>query len=115
MWKLIALAVAISIVLSAQGPRGPRGPRDWWDNPIIDQLNLNDSQRKQIQATIQDFRNRLVDARTAVDKAESDLDEIYNSEGTVDQRRANEAIDHLASSRGELTKVVAQMTLRMRG
>jgi len=116
MWKLLALAILIPAMLAAQGgARGFRGPRDWWDNPIMDGLNLNDAQRKQIQTTVREFRNRLVDARAAVNKAEGDLDDVFNNDGNVDQRRANEAIDHLAASRADLTRVVSQMTLRLRG
>jgi Spy/CpxP family protein refolding chaperone len=115
LWKLAALAIAIPAMLAAQGSRGLRAPRDWWDNPMADGLNLNDAQRKQIQTTVREFRDRLVDARAAVLKAEGDLDDVFNSDGNVDQRHANEAIDRLAASRADLTKVVSQMTLRMRG
>ena len=115
MWKLVALGVAVSTMLAAQGPRGLRGPRDWWDGPMAEGLNLTDAQRKQIQTTIRDYRNRLVDARAAVEKAEGEMDDVFNTEGNVDQRRANEAIDRLASARAELTKVVSQMSVRMRG
>jgi Spy/CpxP family protein refolding chaperone len=115
MWKLAVLALAIPAMLAAQGPRGPRVPRDWWDNPVADGLNLSDAQRKQIQTTIREYRNRLVDARAAVDKAEGAMDDVFNSDGAVDQKRANEAVDRLASARSDLTKVVSQMSLRMRG
>jgi len=39
---------------------------------------------------------------------------IALGESPVDQRKANEAIDHLATARGELTRTLSQMTLRLR-
>ena len=109
---LFAVAVLwLPLVLSAQ-----RGPGLWWDGPLnrrLDGLNLTDAQRKQIQATTRDFRNRLVDARAAVEKAEGELSDIFN-DGPVDERRGNDAIDRLARTRGELTKVISQMTLKLR-
>src|SRR5262245_35674807 len=109
---------AVPVMLAAQGRRGPLGPRDWWDSPMVDNLNLTDAQRKQIQSTLRDYRVRLVDARAAVDKAEGDLNDFFN-DGSVTspetQRRANEAIDRLAGARAELTRVVSEVSLKMRG
>jgi Spy/CpxP family protein refolding chaperone len=81
---------------------------------MVDGLNLNDAQRNQIQTAVREFRNRLVDARAALEKAEGDLDDVFNNDGNIDQRRANEAIERLAAARAELTRVASQMTLRMR-
>ena len=50
-----------------------------------------------------------------MEKAEGNLDDFFNTEGTTDPRRANEAIDRLAAARAELTKVVSQMSLKLRG
>jgi Spy/CpxP family protein refolding chaperone len=48
-----------------------------------------------------------------VKKAESDLDDVFN-EDTVDQRRGFEAIDRLTKARADMTRSVAEMSLRMR-
>jgi Spy/CpxP family protein refolding chaperone len=117
MWKIFALSLAIPVILAAQaGPRGARGGmfREWWDSPMAEGLNLTDAQRKQIQDTIREYRNRLVDARAAVEKAEGDLEDYFNAENGIDQRKASEAIDHLANARAELTRVISQMSLRLR-
>jgi Spy/CpxP family protein refolding chaperone len=108
--KWLWLAAAFPLVLSAQSGRSLF---PWWDNPLSRDLNLNDTQRTQIQAVVKEYRNRLVDERAAVEKAEGELEDAF-SEDTVDQRRAAEAIDHLTAARGELTKSLAQMSLRMR-
>jgi Spy/CpxP family protein refolding chaperone len=109
MNKYVLIALALPFTLCAQGPR----EFGWWDSPIVNTLNLSDGQRKQIRSTISDYRNRLVDLRAGLQKAEGDLQDIFNDD-PVDQRKANEAIDRLANSRGELTKVLSQMDLRLR-
>ena len=106
LWLLVLLPAALC---AQEG----RPFRPWWDNPVVNGMNLSDAQRKQIQATAREFRNRLVDARAALQKAEGDLDDVFNGD-SVEQRRANDAINRLANARGDLTKVISQMTLQMR-
>jgi Spy/CpxP family protein refolding chaperone len=110
--RSLLLLTLLGTALLAQ----PRGPRPgWWDNPrLASGLNLSDAQKEQIQNTTRDFRARLLDARAALDKAEGELQAIFD-EGNVEERRASEAIDHLARARGELSRVVSQMSLRIRG
>ncbi len=54
-----------------------------------------------------------MDLREAVQRADSDL-QIALDQSPLDQRKANEAIEHLATARGELTRTISQMTLRLR-
>lgn len=110
MRLILLLLAGLPLVLSAQPGEGLR---PWWQGPLIDVVNLTDAQRTQIQATTREFRNRLVDARAAVEKAEGELDDIFN-DAKVDERRGNDAIDRLARARGDLTKVISQMSLRLR-
>jgi len=110
MFKWLWIAAVFPLVLSAQGGRTLF---PWWDNPLSQGLNLTDAQRTQIAAVVKEYRNRLVDERAAVEKAEGELEDVFG-EDTVDQRRAAEAIDHLTAARTELTKSLAQMSLRMR-
>ena len=62
---------------------------------------------------VQEYRGRMMEIRGAVQKAESDLDQVFN-EDTVDQRRGSEAIDRLTKARADMTKSVSEMSLRMR-
>jgi Spy/CpxP family protein refolding chaperone len=110
MAKWFWLLAAFPLLLSAQSGRSLF---PWWDNPLSRDLNLTDTQQSQIRVVVKEYRNRLVDERAAVEKAEGELEDVF-SEDTVDQRRAAEAIDHLTAARGELTKSLAQMSLRMR-
>ena len=107
LWAMLALPSA----LFAQGP--PAGFFPWWDSPLASGLELTDAQRTQIRSVTGEFRRRMTEVRDAVRKAESDLEAVFN-EDTVDQRRGSEAIDRLTSARAEMTKAVAEMSLRMR-
>jgi Spy/CpxP family protein refolding chaperone len=98
--------------LGKQGRGG--GIRNWWENPVINGLNLSDAQRRQIMSVTREFRNRMVDARAAVEKAEGEMNDLFN-DGNAEDRRANDAIDRLAKARADLTRVVSQMSLKLRG
>jgi Spy/CpxP family protein refolding chaperone len=95
----------------AAGMRPNRGP--WWEGALASEIQLTDAQRKQMLQTRREFRGRMFDLRTAVDKAEADLAAAFNDD-PVDQRKANEAIDRLVTVRGELFRATSQMDLRMR-
>jgi len=112
-WKyvLACLVLAVPAALSAQGSRGGFFP--WWDSPMVSGLDLTDAQRAEIRSVIREYRGRIVEVRDAVQKAENDLDQVFN-EDTVDQRRGSEAIDRLTKARAEMTKSVSELSLRMR-
>jgi len=110
-WKFLILILAVPAAMYAQGPRGGFFP--WWDSPMVSGLDLSDAQRTQIRTVIQEYRGKMMDVRGAVQKAEGDLDAVFN-EDTVDQRRGSEAIDRLTKARADMTKSVSEMSLRMR-
>jgi len=91
--------------------RPNRGP--WWDGALASDINLTDAQRKQIRQTAKEFRGRVFEMRTAVDKAETDLAAAFNDD-PVDQRKANEIIERLVTARGEMFRATSQMELKMR-
>jgi Spy/CpxP family protein refolding chaperone len=113
---LTCLMLVVPAVLHAQGS-GAQGPRGgffpWWDSPIVSGLDLTEAQRTQIRSVTREYRGRMVEVRAAVQKAESELDEVFN-EDTVDQRRGAEAIDRLTKARADMTRSVSEMSLRMR-
>ena|SRR5579862_1542840 len=104
---LIALA---PVILLAQPPRGPR---PWWEGDIAKDLNLTEAQTKQILQTRQEFRSRMLEVRAAVTQAEKDVDASFN-EDPVDEAKANDAINRLATARAEATKAVSQLDLKFR-
>ena len=120
MLKSVWAAVIFPAVLLAQSApqRAPRqGPAlwegAWWNSPIVQNMDLSEAQRKDIRGTVRQYRGHLLDLREAVQRADSDL-EIALNENPLDQRKANDAIDRLATARGELTRTLSQMTLRLR-
>ena len=80
---------------------------------MVSGLDLTDAQRTEIRSVVREYRGRMLEVRDEVQKAESDLDEVFN-EDTVDQRRGSEAIDRLTKARADMTKSVSEMSLRMR-
>lgn len=123
MTQWICSLLLAALLAAAQGPPMGRGGRggfgrgglNWWENPLINnpELNLSETQRRQMQATTREYRNRLVDARATVDKAEGDLQDAFN-DGTADERRVNELIDRVVKARGEMLKLVTQMSWKLR-
>jgi Spy/CpxP family protein refolding chaperone len=112
-WKylLTCLMLAMPAMLSAQGPRGGLFP--WWEGPLVGGLDLTDAQRSEIRSVIREYRGKMFEVRGAVQKAEGDLEAVFN-EDTVDQRRGAEAIDHLTKARADMTRSVSELSLRMR-
>jgi Spy/CpxP family protein refolding chaperone len=120
LWAAVVLqAVVFPAALLAQPaqPSVRQGPAlwegAWWNSPIVQNLDLSEAQRKNIRGTVREYRGHLLDLREAVQRADGDL-EIALNENPLDQRKANEAIEHLATARGELTRTLSQMTLRLR-
>ena len=110
MLRSIVLCLVFACSLPAQMPRGQYA---WWNSPVVQDLKLSDSQRRQIRLTVKDYRVRLLDIRERMEKAESDLESLFNQD-PVDTPKANEAIDRLASTRSELTRALSQMSLKLR-
>lgn len=108
---LAGIILALPAALSAQGARSGFFP--WWDSPLVSGLDLTDAQRTEIRSVIRDYRGKMMEVRGAVQKAEGDLDAVFN-EDTVDQRRGSEAIDRLTKAKADMTKSVSEMSLRMR-
>jgi Spy/CpxP family protein refolding chaperone len=100
--------------LSAQLARPPMATSYWWDSKVVkNSLNLSDAQIKQMNETQAAYVGRLMDLRTAVNSAESNLDSIFNQE-TIDQRKATAAVDQLAHAREDLTRTVSELSLKLR-
>lgn len=85
----------------------------WWDNPVASGLDLTDAQQQQIRDIVRDYRDRMIQAGAAVEKAEDELEDVFN-QPTVDQRRGSEVIARLVAARAAQTRVVSEMTLRLR-
>jgi Spy/CpxP family protein refolding chaperone len=110
MQTLVTLLLFASALCWAQPPRGPR---PWWDSEVSRELNLSDAQVRQIRQTQKEFRPRMLQLRDNVNKAETDVDAAFN-EDPVDQTKANDAINRLATAHADVTRAVSEMDLKLR-
>ncbi|MBL0158471.1 MAG: periplasmic heavy metal sensor [Bryobacterales bacterium] len=110
MRRLALLVCLLGVPLLAQPPRGffP-----WWDSPVAKDLNLSEDQTKQIRTVVREYRSKLIDQRAAVEKAEGEFEDQFNDE-LFDQRRAGDALERLITARGDMTRSLSQMSLRLR-
>lgn len=111
MRTLLPFVLLLAALPAAAQP--PRGYFPWWESPLVRDLNLTEDQRQQIRNTVRDYRSRLIDLRAAVEKAEGEVGDVFN-DPSIDQRRGMEAIDRLIAARGELTRAISEMTLKLR-
>lgn len=109
MKKLVGLLVFCATLAWAQSPEMTA----WWDSPVVQNLNLSRDQQIQIRTRVREYRDRLIERRAAVQKAEGNLQDVMN-EDQVNEARAQEAIDRVVAARGDLLRSVSQMSLRLR-
>jgi Spy/CpxP family protein refolding chaperone len=85
----------------------------WWDSPIVQNLNLTPDQHNQIRATVREYRDRMIEQRAAVQKAEANLMDFMN-EDQVNEAKATDAVNKLVVARGDMMRSVSQMSLKLR-
>jgi Spy/CpxP family protein refolding chaperone len=95
--------------VSAQAP--PMFP--WWDSPLARNIGLGDEQMRQVRAVVRESRGHLMELRSAVQNAEVELSDELSAD-PVDNRRASQAIEKVVNARAELTRTLAQMSLKLR-
>ncbi len=106
---LLLLVVGAATVLPAQN----RANFPWWNSPVVRDIGLSPDQNHRIRETVRSYRNRLLDARNNVLKAEGDLEDVMNSP-EVDPNAAKPVIERLASARAASSRVFLEMSVRLR-
>jgi len=92
--------------------RGDRGR--WWNNPnIVEKLKLTDDQRKAMDEIFQQHREKLVDLRANVEKAEIEMDPLVKAD-QPNESAVMAQIDKVAQSRAELEKANARFLFELR-
>jgi Spy/CpxP family protein refolding chaperone len=109
-FRLILASAAMGIAY-AQGPSVTT--YQWWNTPIVNTLGLSETQLKQIHSVVNEHRDNLKLLYSSVNKAESDLQEVFNQD-QLDQSKGHQAVNQLASARGDLTRELADMSLELR-
>ena len=129
----LGMAIAVSLAAAAANGQGPgmggpgfgmhRPPMEramrgehgrWWNNPnIVEKLKLTDDQRKAMDQIFQAHREKLVDLRANVEKAEIEMEPLVRAD------QPNEAavmaqIDKVAQARAELEKANARFLFELR-
>jgi Spy/CpxP family protein refolding chaperone len=110
MTRFAFLLLLLGLPLLAQPPRGFFA---WWDSPVVRDLNLSEDQQKQIKSAVREYRTKLIDLRASAEKADAEMEEAFNDE-PFDQRRASEAVEKVVVARGELTRGLSMMGVRLR-
>ena len=109
MLRFVVICSALTgLSLFGQAAKGP-----WWTGDTIKDLNLSKDQVAQMRASMQEYRPRLKDLRGAVQKAEQDLESVFNSD-PVNTQKANETIERLVAARADLSRTLSQMGLKLR-
>jgi periplasmic protein CpxP/Spy len=93
---------------------GPGGAGRWWNNPkVIERLKLTDDQRKQMDQILLEHREKLIDMRADVEKAELAMEPLVGADQPNEQAILAQ-IDKIAQARAELEKANARFLLAIR-
>ena len=86
----------------------------WWNNPrIIERLKLTDEQRKEFDNILLQHREKLIDLRANVEKAELEMEPLVRAD-QPDEAKILAQIDKVAQARAELEKANARYLLALR-
>jgi hypothetical protein len=111
MARSLLLLIALSAVSFAQMPKSLY---PWWSNKIIvRQLGLSNVQVREIRDVVSHYHPQLLEDRAKVLRAEQDLEDQFNHD-TVDQSKANQAVEQLISARSGLTRSLSELSLKLR-
>ena len=87
----------------------------WWNDPaMVEKLKLSDDQRKAMDKILLDHREKLVDMRAAVEKAELEMEPLVQDD-SPNEVKILAQIDKVAQARAELEKANARFLLAIRG
>lgn len=126
-------ATFAAAIASAQGPGGPGGPGfgmhrppmeramrshgefgRWWNNPkLVEKLKLTDDQRKAMDDIFLKHREKLVDLRANVEKAEIEMEPLVKAD-QPNESAVMSQIDKVAQARAELEKANARFLFALR-
>jgi periplasmic protein CpxP/Spy len=97
----------------ALGLRGAQGR--WWNDPaLVEKLKLTDEQRKAMDEILLNHREKLIDMRAAVEKAELEMEPLMRDD-QPNEAKILAQIDKVAQARAELEKANARFLLAIRG
>jgi Spy/CpxP family protein refolding chaperone len=96
----------------AFGAHGGQGR--WWNNPnVVERLKLTDEQRKAFDSIFLTHREKLIDLRANVEKAELEMEPLMRDD-PPNEAKILAQIDKVAQARAELEKANARFLLAIR-
>jgi Spy/CpxP family protein refolding chaperone len=109
--RIGVLVLALLSVVSGMAQNRANFP--WWNSPVVQDLGLNATQSQKIRQIVRSYRDRLLDARNAVQKAEGALEDLMN-EAEVDPEAAKPVIERVSAARANSSRVLLEMSLQLR-
>ena len=86
----------------------------WWNNPkMVEKLKLTDDQRKAMDDIFQKHREKLVDLRGNLEKAEIEMEPLVKAD-QPNESAVMSQIDKVAQARAELEKANARFLFALR-
>ncbi len=85
----------------------------WWNSPVRGDLGLTPAQSEKIRQVVHSYRDRLLDARNEVQKAQGDLEDIMN-DPNVNVEAAKPVIERLANAHANANRVFLEMSVQLR-
>ncbi len=110
------MKTVLAVLLFLTGPllaQPPRAYFPWWEGPLAGSLNLTETQKQQIRNVLREYRDRMIDQRAAVEKAEAAVEDIFNEDKPADAD-VKAAIEQLVEARGAMTRTFTEMSLKLR-
>jgi Spy/CpxP family protein refolding chaperone len=107
--RVLLLTVVAAALASAQN----RANFPWWNSPIREDLGLNPAQSQKIRQIVRSYRDRLLDARSTVQKAEGELEDLLN-DSEVNPEAAQPVIERVAAARANVNRVFLAMSVQLR-
>jgi len=96
----------------AMGPEGRLG--QWWNSPrMVERLKLTDDQRKAMDAILLQHREKLIDLRANLEKAELAMQPLMAAD-TPNDSAISAQIDKVVQARAELERANARFLLAIR-
>ena len=109
-FAVLFLAAVSVLPVAAQN----RANFPWWNSPVRNDLGLSVAQDQKLRQIVRSYRDRLLDARNAAQKAEGELEDLMN-DPEVSSESAKSVVDKVASARANAVRVFLEMSVQLRG
>ncbi len=107
--RILLLCAVAAATLCAQN----RANFPWWNSPVKNDIGLSPAQNQRIRQIVRSYRNRLMDARNEVQKAQGDLEDLLN-DASVSPQAAQPIIERVAEAHANSNRVFLSMSVELR-